>query len=782
MSIEPVSSAALLDLLIVGGGPAGTAAAFRAKELGIRALVIDFDDLMKRIRDYSKDKLILPNFGGGDKMKFPAGGEMVTALHFQDIDKDELCQRWKGLYREFDVPSTVGPELTGLSRNPDGTWTANTWNHVTNAAEVFRARYVALAPGRGVPRRFDIPGNTDGIAYRLDDARNYIDGPVCVIGGGTSAAEAVIAISNAKVAANDPSPVAWSYRGTQMPRVSKALADTFFEAYLGNGNVRYYPNSEPVAVVKGPDRIDYLSLLVDRKSLAGRIQETMHLEFPKTRCIACIGEDIPEAFLRELGIRMVSGGAGEKKMMAVTPLLETEQPGVFLIGDLLSQVYLETERFDADPSTFQRIKHRGNIKSSLRDGVFLAEVIKQKLEGRTHIKVEMRDADDPADPLPSTAAAASVAGATALSPAASLAASSAASPAASVVAPPATFDAPRPAPAEREAVPAGIDYAYLERTTQAGGGVEELPLRSVGVTRLGSTGCDLNFADDPIIALNHASIALRDGHYYLRDDGSTSGTFLRLRVGHPRPLAPGDLLRVGRQILVLQHGPRGYAVQQYSATGKLVAVHELAERTIVFGRSGERGNPDVILANEDMTLSRFHGSISRQGSLVQVEDFNSRNGTYLKVGDSVKLDHGDEIRIGRQVLRLVLRADAAEKKNSEPSGQFRMPPVVVPPVDVAPPSPGVVAQVTFMGGGTFAVQPSQSILDVADDHDVDLDHECWVGKCGADLIRIVEGHEYLNEVSEQESKTIKRRGAVPGECRLACMTKVKGPVVVVAAE
>ncbi len=747
----------LLDLLIVGGGPAGTAAAFRARELGLRALVIDFDDLMKRIRDYSKDKLILPNFGGGDKMKFPAGGEMVTALQFQDIDKDELCERWKRLYRDFDVPFRVGPELTGLERNSDGTWTAITWNHVTNGAELFRARFLVLAPGRGVPRRFDIPGNTEGIAYRLDDARNYSEGAVCVIGGGTSAAEAVIAISHAKIAAKDPFPIAWSYRGTQMPRVSKALADTFFEAYLGNGNVRYYPSSEPVAVVKGPDRLDYLSLLVDRKSGPGRIQETMHLEFPKSRCIACIGEDVPESFLRDLGILMVSDGTGEKKMMAVSPLLETQQPGVFVIGDLLSQVYLETERFDADASTFQRIKHRGNIKSSLRDGVFLAEVIKQKLEGRAHVQVVMRDADDLlAVPRPAGHVV-------------------------PVSAPASNLDEPRVSMAGSLASLESAASAYLERMALEGGTVDELALSRSGVTRLGSSGCDLNFADDPIIARNHASIALRDGIYHLRDDGSTSGTFLRLRPGHPRSLVPGDLLRVGRQILVLQHAPHGYTVQHYADTGKLVAVHELRERTIVFGRAGERSNPDVILANEDTTLSRFHGSISRQGSRVLVEDFNSRNGTFLKVGDSVPLDHGDEIRIGRQILRLVLRADAPEKQSSEPSRQFRRLTVEPPPAEVAPVGAQLAARVTFRGSGvTFAVQPSQTILDVADEHDVDLDHECWVGKCGADLIRIIEGREFVNEVSEQESTTIKRRGAIPGECRLACMTKVHGPVVVEA--
>ena len=98
------------------------------------------------------------------------------------------------------------------------------------------------------------------------------------------------------------------------------------------------------------------------------------------------------------------------------------------------------------------------------------------------------------------------------------------------------------------------------------------------------------------------------------------------------------------------------------------------------------------------------------------------------------------------------------------------------------PGPGPAAgaaQITFAGqNATFPIDSSQAILEVADEHDVDLDYECWIGKCGCDLIRIVEGNEFLNEVSEQEANTIKRRGAEPGKCRLACMTRVSGPVVV----
>ena len=98
-----------------------------------------------------------------------------------------------------------GRLVTGLERQADSVWRARCWDHAQRCDRSFDARHVVIAIGRGVPRRFDIPGNTDGVAFRLSDPALYVGGPSCVIGGGTSAAEAVIAISNAKCAAGDTS-------------------------------------------------------------------------------------------------------------------------------------------------------------------------------------------------------------------------------------------------------------------------------------------------------------------------------------------------------------------------------------------------------------------------------------------------------------------------------------------------------------------------------------------------------------------------------------------------
>jgi thioredoxin reductase len=359
---QPAALPDVLDVFVAGGGPAGTAAAVRAKEFGLSCLVVDYDDLMKRIRDYPKEKLIKPNYGGGDKLQFPVGGPMLNSLHFDDLDKDEMVVQWKAKYKEYALSARIGAEFTGLSRGADGIWDVKIWSHRAGKEMTYRARHVILAIGAGVPRRFDIPGNTEGLAFRLDDAAAYVGQPALVIGGGTSAAEAVISISNAKVKGEDETAVYWSYRGDKMPKVSKALSEVFFDAYVGNGNIRYLAFSEPVAVVTGPDKQDYLSVRIDRKTADKRPTETVNLEFLKSQVVACIGEDLPIRLLQGCNVKVPS--VNNRPLMLVNHDGEVSLPGVFLVGDARGPKFLRCTDFN-DSNTYETITLKRNIKAAM---------------------------------------------------------------------------------------------------------------------------------------------------------------------------------------------------------------------------------------------------------------------------------------------------------------------------------------------------------------------------------------------------------------------------------
>ncbi len=741
MSVE------VLDMLIVGGGPAGTAAAFRARELGLEALIIEHDDLMKRIRDYSKDKLILPSFGGGDRMRFPECGPLISCLHFRPIDKDDMCSEWKALHLEHQIRSRIGVELTGLERRPDGLYDVQAWDHGERREARLRAAHVVLAIGRGVPRHFDIPGSTDGIAFRLRDPATYLGMPACIIGGGTSAAEAVIAISRAKAGSGDPTAVYWSYRGDKMPRVSRALAEEFFEAYVGNGNIRYYPRSEPAAVVTAEDRREYLSIRVDRRLMDGRPGETTHLEFLKESCLACIGEDIPERLLSALGISMVSGGPRNRKRMVVNRYLESQQPNIYLVGDILSQAHFETDDFDADPASFREIKHRGNIKSAMRDGVLVAQVVEQRLKGKSEIDVQIdyAEEDQPSQTLGDFGRPAEAIG----------------PPAGSV---------------DEDRQIADAD-ALLIRILPGGVEAEEFPIAADSVLTIGRNDCDASFPADTLLSPRHASISQTDEGYYLRDDGSASGVFLMLPSRRKLEVGAGDLLRAGRQFLLFSAAPGGLSVTHFDAEGQELGQHPLPERTIVLGRQA----PDVTLDPKDSTLSRRQLAITGTGNRALVKDLKSVNGTYLRVRSALPIEHGDRFRIGQQLFTFSRDRDAVLDRGHASTEAPEVRPESPTTEMVAISADSSAPAVTFKGlGKTLPVAPGQTLCEVAEAAGLPLNAECHSGICGSDPIRILSGHENLiTGPTDGEAETLEDICDLePGPCRLACMARIKGPVEV----
>jgi hypothetical protein len=105
------------------------------------------------------------------------------------------------------------------------------------------------------------------------------------------------------------------------------------------------------------------------------------------------------------------------------------------------------------------------------------------------------------------------------------------------------------------------------------------------------------------------------------------GTELDQRVDVDRSLFPPD---VG-MLLVLQ-GP------------KSGSRYLLDEPVVTAGR-----HPDSVIFLDDVTVSRRHAEIRRDGDVYVVRDVGSLNGTYVnrRLVDEVRLEDGDELQIGR---------------------------------------------------------------------------------------------------------------------------------------
>jgi pSer/pThr/pTyr-binding forkhead associated (FHA) protein len=87
----------------------------------------------------------------------------------------------------------------------------------------------------------------------------------------------------------------------------------------------------------------------------------------------------------------------------------------------------------------------------------------------------------------------------------------------------------------------------------------------------------------------------------------------------------------------------------YTFDGKLLV--KVDKASVTFGKKKEE--VDVVL--DDVSVSRMHARILRDGEKVLLEDLNSTNGTYknglrMEPYERRALEVGDEIRIGTQEL------------------------------------------------------------------------------------------------------------------------------------
>jgi len=208
----------------------------------------------------------------------------------------------------------------------------------------------------------------------------------------------------------------------------------------------------------------------------------------------------------------------------------------------------------------------------------------------------------------------------------------------------------------------------LERGAGFEGAVFRLSGQEVGA---GRTQGAILFPDDGSLAPLHVTFLYRDERLFLRDEGSPSGTYVRLR-GLSIPLKPGDLFALGDRLLRFG-GPLPPAPPPPSdgtrrlgsprPAGLAVLVEERLEGGTT-GRVWLRGGPSVTLGRagcainlgDDPFLSQAHAEIVLEpDGTAKLRDLGSSNGTFVRIEPQVEreLHDGDVLRIGREVLRVV---------------------------------------------------------------------------------------------------------------------------------
>ena len=178
------------DVLIIGAGPAGLAAALRAQEKNLRALVLEQATFASSVRSFPRDKLIFDQ-----PLHVPVEGD----LWLRECTKDELLAQWTRIVRARELPIQEHHRVVGVTRT-EGEGFVVSARTATDEVVSFRAPRVLLAIGRrGTPRTLDAiidPGAESAVAYSMVDARAYAGKRVVVVGLGDTAMEAAVALAH----------------------------------------------------------------------------------------------------------------------------------------------------------------------------------------------------------------------------------------------------------------------------------------------------------------------------------------------------------------------------------------------------------------------------------------------------------------------------------------------------------------------------------------------------------------------------------------------------------
>lgn len=78
-------------------------------------------------------------------------------------------------------------------------------------------------------------------------------------------------------------------------------------------------------------------------------------------------------------------------------------------------------------------------------------------------------------------------------------------------------------------------------------------------------------------------------------------------------------------------------------------------------------------------------------------------------------------------------------------------------------------------GTVIEVKKRAALVDVADEHETELDFGCRDGVCGTCIVSVRAGAENLSPMTDEERDTLENFAAAPGQ-RLACQVRIVGDV------
>lgn len=260
----------VLDVVIIGAGPAGISATLAAKEHGLSAITLEQDSLGGTVYTFPRAKIV---------MTAPMDLPLYGKAKLYDTSKDELLQLWKKVISEHNLEILEHTKVESIVPSAD-----KTFKLTTNTGQEYICQQVLLSIGRrGTPRKLGVPGeDTQKVAYRLLEPELISNKKIIVVGGGDSAIESALLLT-------DENEVTLSYRKDKFSRLKPKNREKIEQA-IADKSIQVVYNSNLVSI--------------NDKSVLVKMEDGETTEFENDMVYIFAGGELPTNFLQNAGIEI----------------------------------------------------------------------------------------------------------------------------------------------------------------------------------------------------------------------------------------------------------------------------------------------------------------------------------------------------------------------------------------------------------------------------------------------------------------------------------------------
>jgi thioredoxin reductase (NADPH) len=314
----------VLDIAIIGGGPAGLAAAIAARTRGLKSVCLEKGALVNSLLHYPSEMVF---FTTPELMEI---GNLPFVSPHEKPTRQEALRYYRRAADRFELDLILGATVIGLERTKDGPFRLLVASRGDAPSEVL-ARFVVIATGAyDVPNRLGVPGeDLAHVSHYYKSAHLHYRQWVVIVGGKNSAAEAALEIHRAG------GRVTIVHRGAALGDSIKYWVKPDIENRIAEGSIKARFNSRLLEITS----------------------EDVLIEGPhgRTRTVAdavllMTGYRSDPTLLRHVGARIdeETGAAIHDERT-----FETTAPGVFVIGAAIAgvqsgRIFIENGRFHGE--------------------------------------------------------------------------------------------------------------------------------------------------------------------------------------------------------------------------------------------------------------------------------------------------------------------------------------------------------------------------------------------------------------------------------------------------